>query len=125
MAGALWAARHLRRSNVFYDEWGMIERALHAGAWEGAFASFSGHRWMLQCRLSRIHAGTAKTKFCHEVPRYVSSPAGCPPAADSQPLGFVSPPVTTGLVRELLDRGLLSPPAAGPIDPAIAARMCR
>jgi len=51
-------------------------------------------------------------------------PSGQPPVAASQPLGSISPQLTTGLVRELLDRGFLSPPAAGPIDPAVAARMC-
>jgi hypothetical protein len=47
-AGALWAAWHLRNSYFFYDEWSMVERALHMPPGLGMMANLNGHLLMLQ-----------------------------------------------------------------------------
>lgn len=51
-------------------------------------------------------------------------PSGVPPDAASTPLDFIGPQVSTQLIRELLDRGLLEAPPPDRRDPAIVTRMC-
>jgi hypothetical protein len=51
-------------------------------------------------------------------------PSGAPPDAASTPLDFIGPQVSTQLIRELLDRGLLDAPPPDRLDPAIVIRMC-
>jgi hypothetical protein len=53
-AGAMWAARALRHTYYFYDEWSMIDRVVHLPAGSGTFASFNGHLWMFQYWLYRV-----------------------------------------------------------------------
>jgi hypothetical protein len=54
--------------------------------------------------------------------------AGCPsghaPDDASQPLGGLAPQISTRLLRELIDRGLLNTPPPSRPDPAIVDRMC-
>jgi hypothetical protein len=52
-AGALWAARYLRHSYFFYDEWSMIDRSVHLSAGPGLMSPFNGHLLMLQYLLYR------------------------------------------------------------------------
>jgi hypothetical protein len=51
-------------------------------------------------------------------------PSGRPPDAASQPLGEIGPQISTRLIRELVERGMLSAPVGRRPDPAIVARMC-
>lgn len=51
-------------------------------------------------------------------------PSGAAPNPASTPLDYVGPQVTTKLVRELLDRGLLEAPPPRRLSTAVAARMC-
>ena len=52
-------------------------------------------------------------------------PSGAQPDAGSTPLDFIGPQVSTRLIRELLDRGLLEAPPPARLNRAIVARMCR
>lgn len=54
VAGAIWAALHLRGSYFLYDEWSMIQRVAHEPMWRGMTASFNGHLWMAQYWVYRV-----------------------------------------------------------------------
>ena len=54
----------------------------------------------------------------------IGCPTGAPPDPTSQPVGDLSPQITTRLLQELLRRGALRPSHDTHVDPAVLDRMC-